>query len=102
MKLHKWRRRQVNKMKLNDPARTATSIAQELGISISRVAEIFKQDGLYESPWTSFTCNYCGEEKPILRSALSQKKLRGNQNLYCDREHYDRDRNAYPYLSKGT
>ena len=97
MKLHKVRRRQVNKLKKKEPSRTATSIAQELGMSISRVAEIFKQEGLYESPWTSFNCDYCGEHMPVLKSALAQKRLRGNQKLYCNREHYDRDRKAYPY-----
>ena len=102
MKIHKVRRRQVSKLKKKDPSRTSTSIAQELGLSISRVAEILKQEGLYESPWTSFNCAYCGENNDILKSALAQKKVRGNQNLYCNREHYDRDRNAYPYLSKGT
>ena len=98
MKLHKWRRRQVSRLKKKEPSRTATSIAQELEMSISRVTEILKQEGLYESPWTSFICNYCGEETDILKSALSQKKIRGNQKFYCSREHYDRDRNAYPYL----
>ena len=81
MKLHKWRRRQVSRLKKKDPSRKATSIAQELEMSISRVTEILKQEGLYESPWTSFICNYCGEETEILKSALSQKKIRGNQKF---------------------
>ena len=97
MKKHKWRRRQVVKMNTADPSRTATSIGAELELSVSRVTEILKQEGLWQNPWTFFNCGYCGEKVSILKSSLKQKELRGNTEHFCNREHYDRHRGAYPY-----